>query len=128
MASRKKTVSLSLGLSLPPVASVVAPTVPAAVRHEPEADSDRVELDLDELDDYDEERTHNDVPRFRLVDPPTAILTIEVNGVGFDKYEVARLGREGISWARVIFTRAELVELIERANTALRSDDGNQRE
>ncbi len=113
MASRKKKAeSLSLGLSLPTPSISEATSLPdvAAV-----ADSDRA-VDLETFDDYDDAVQVEGVPRLRLVDPPREERVI-VESIG-GEFEVSRI-RGTSCFARVMWTREELVELVSRATAAL---------
>ncbi len=137
MASRKKkTESLSLGLSLPsPVEAsfpLTAPTSTADLGREipslPVRDPFKLPdpimappvvspADLESFDDYDDTALHDDVPRIRLVDPPKSVgVIVEATASGF---ETSKLTHQGTCWARVSWTREELVELIARAQAAL---------
>ncbi len=79
--------------------------------------ADLSSVDLEELDDYDDGATVGDVPRLRLVDPPRLVgVIVEATATGF---ETSKLTHNGTCWARVHWTRDELVELIGRAQAAL---------
>lgn len=122
MAAKKKDVdTLSLGLSLPSPTSVVGSTGPVQVRHEAPADSCQAEagpFPLDELDDYDDESTEPDPPK--VVNVFVELVGKSIDGQTSDLFEVSRLRNNGASFARVMFRRDELEELITRAQDALR--------
>jgi hypothetical protein len=75
------------------------------------------DIDLDSFDDYDDQATHEDVPRLRLADPPREV-SIIVEAVG-DGFEVCRLRDNGTTVASVMYTRKELEELAGRISAAL---------
>lgn len=141
MARRKKEL-LQIGLSLPtspavapPGATVEPPTsadlVPAGHKtsenigavtasgptpSDPDSRSAEAPIEPsifshEDFDDYEE-----DEERAALLDPPREV-TIAVEATG-DGFEVSRVGRS--SFDRHIYTRAELVELIGRAQAALK--------
>lgn len=67
---------------------------------------------LEELDDYD------DAPKLHLVDPPRQVSVI-VECLSADRFEVSRLRDNGTTVAAVMYSRKELIELVNRAQAAL---------
>lgn len=84
----------------------------------PTNDSCAEDLELDELDDYDDGAMHDDVPRLRLADPPRDAPRVIVESVG-SMFEVSRLRDNGTTVACVMWTRGELEELQRRIAAAL---------
>lgn len=135
MASRKrKPDSPQIGLSFagPSLPTPPAPMLqqstcvtPSSDSHRPDRESadfgsnptEPLNVDLDSFDDYDEQKTHDDVPRIRLADPPHEVSVI-VEAIG-DRFEVSRLRNNGTTVACVFYTRKELEELVSHAQAAL---------
>ncbi len=107
MASKKKSSETGSLFMLPLPAAATLPITPAPLPLGEPA------LDLDELDDYDETEHV-----LRLADPPHPSPSVIVELVG-DRFEVSRLRDNGTTVANVNWTRAELKELIMRAESAL---------
>lgn len=130
MATRKRKaesqqIGLGLGPSLPVSASITS-TVHLNPSQMPEVGARETERlgptltaeDLDELDDYDDDAMHDDVPRIRLADPPRASPRVIVEMVG-ESFEVSRLRNSGTTVASVTWTRSEIEELQLRIAAAL---------
>ncbi len=83
-----------------------------AVRAKLLAEPPHVDVALD-LDDYD------DGPHLHLVDPPPPAPNVIVEAVG-EGFEVSRLRDNGTTVACVRWTKPELLELIARAQAALK--------
>ncbi len=112
MASKKKVDHLSLVLNLPAQVGVPAPNVPSTVSTEP-ADSEQA--DFDDEPECDESQA----------DPArTFVVNVERVRGGF---ETSRLLKDGTRWAAFVWTRAELIELVERARTALEASTTTDR-
>ena len=63
------------------------------------------DVDLEVLDDYD------DAPKLHLADPPRQV-SIIVECLSGDRFEVSRLRDSGTTVAAVMYTRKELIELV----------------
>ena len=110
MASKNKPkpeTSLGLfGATIEPVAVVANELGPSDV------------VDLEDSDDYDDGAiAESGLVRAELLDQAKEI-TISVE-IREGRYEISRTMPDGVSFARMMFTREELVDLIERAKCAM---------
>lgn len=120
MASKKKkTESLSLGLALPASGTgATNPTGPPSLTDGKERQAESVQaVDLESFDDYDDSVSHEDVPKLRLVDPPKLVgVIVEATDKG---YWVSKITHNGTCWSQSYWSKSELLELINRAQSAL---------